>query len=146
MLPRPGLWSQPPSAATPASSEASTAAAARSQSDAVSSATPAELTGMLFAKALEKMDTAREHLVNGHPGLANPHLLRAQDIVDELRSSLNPEAGDLALSLDGVYTWVLQQLVTACVKGDIAALDEAKTRLEPIADAWKQAVLKQASA
>lgn len=146
MLPRPGLWSQPPATAQPASAEAAAAAAARYQSDAVSSATPAELTGMLFAKALEKMGTAREHLANGHPGLANPHLLRAQDIVDELRSSLNHDAGDLAISLDGIYTWVLQQLVTACVKGDISALDEARARVEPIADAWKQAVLKQAAA
>lgn len=146
MLPRPGLWSQPPATALPASPEAAAAAAARYQSDAVSSATPAELTGMLFAKALEKMGTAREYLANGHPGLANPHLLLVQDIVDELRSSLNHEAGDLAISLDGIYTWVLQQLVTACVKGDISALDEARARIEPIADAWKQAVLKQAAA
>lgn len=140
MLARPGLWSKPPAAATAA---ATAAAATRYQNDSIASATPAELTGMLFAKALEKMDLAKGLLEAGKPGEANPHLTRAQDIVSELRSSLNLEAGELSLTLDGVYTWVLEQLVTATVKGDLRALAEARARLAPVASAWNESVLNK---
>jgi flagellar protein FliS len=134
----PTLWKAPAGAAQP---RATGAAAARYQADKVASATPAELTGMLFSALLSRIDEADALLAQGAPGQANPKLQRAQAIVDELRGCLNPEAGELAVALDGVYAWATQLLVTACVRADRDALAQARQLLEPIATAWKQSVL-----
>ena len=144
---RPGMWTPPPpptGAPVPSSSTATAVAGHRYQADAVTAATPAELTGLLFTGALERIRQAREALLVGDRAAAHPHLMRGQDIVGELRSALSPAGGELSVALDGVYGWVLEHLVKAVVHGDIEALHEAESRLRPIAEAWDAAVVRGA--
>lgn len=132
---RPGLsWAPPPAPPT-------AAAADRYLSGSVENASPAELTGMLFTEALRCIDTALELHCTDQPLDAIAPIVKAQAIVIELRTSLNPEAGDIAITLDSVYDWVHHNLVASNTKRDAAPLREARTCLAEIAEAWNVAVL-----
>ena len=109
----------------------------------VMTASPAELTAMLFdactgaIKSAIRLQQAGDHLA------ATPRLLKAQDIVLELRTTLNPEAGALATSLDALYTYMWTQLVQAGIKRDTQAAQAALDVVEPIQQAWRTACLTQ---
>lgn len=115
----------------------SSAVADRYLTERVLTASPAELTAMLFdacvgaLKAAARLQEAEEH------ALAGQRLLKAQDIVLELRSTLNPAAGDLTVSLDALYTYTYGLLVRANVRRDRAATLEALGVVQPLQDAWR---------
>lgn len=96
---------------------------------------------MLFTEALRCIDTALELHCTDQPLDAIAPIVKAQAIVIELRTSLNPEAGDIAITLDSVYDWVHHNLVASNTKRDAAPLREARTCLAEIAEAWNVAVL-----
>jgi len=111
--------------------------------DKVATASPADLVGMLFDAALANVKLGSAALESGDRQEASRRYMKAQDVVLELRSSLNRDAGELAESLDGIYAWVFQHLVTASVTQDrasaLAAANEAYRCLEPIVAAWAEA-------
>ena len=115
-----------------------TAAAERYLHDRVENASPAELTGMLFTEALRCIDTAHGLFAADKHLDALPLIVKAQDIVVELRTALNPDAGDLAIQLDSLYTWIYSQLITANMQRSVKALVEARSCLAPLAEAWAQ--------
>lgn len=118
-------------------------AAERYLSDKVRTASPADLVGMLFDAALANVKLGSVALEQGNRYEATRRFQKAQDVVMELRSSLNQDAGDLAKQLDGIYSWVFQHLVTATISADrnasLAAAREALRCLEPIVAAWSEA-------
>ncbi len=106
----------------------------------IATATPAMLTAMLFdglvASALRAMDA----LEAGAASDARRSLLRAQEIVLELRSSLDHAAGgDLARNLDRLYEFIYHKLVTASVGNDIAGLRVAVDIASSLRDTWREA-------
>jgi flagellar protein FliS len=118
-----------------------TAAADHYLAERVMTASPAELTAMLFdacvgsIKSALRLQEAGEHLA------ATPRLLKAQDIVLELRTTLNHEAGELATSLDALYTFAWTQLVQAGIKRDSQAARTALEVIEPLQLAWRTSCL-----
>jgi flagellar protein FliS len=115
------------------------AAADRYLSERVLTASPAELTAMLYDACVGALKLAARLQESGEHLRAGTRLVKAQDIVLELRTTLNPAAGDMALRLDALYTYVFGLLVTANVKRDGAATLEALAVMEPIAQAWRAA-------
>lgn len=113
------------------------AAAERYMTERVLTASPAELTAMLFdacvgaLKAAARLQEAEDHVVAGQ------RLMKAQDIVLELRSTLNPAAGALTSQLDALYTYAYGELITANVKRDRAATLAALEVIEPLQQAWR---------
>jgi flagellar protein FliS len=115
------------------------AAADHYLAERVLNASPAELTAMLFdacvgsIKAAIRLQEAGEHLA------AVPKLTKAQDIVLELRTTLNHEAGALAGNLDALYTFAWTQLVQSGMRRDTAAARAALDVVEPLQVAWRTA-------
>lgn len=115
-----------------------TDAANRYLTERVLTASPAELTAMLFdacvgaLKAAARLQEAEEHV------LAGQRLMKPQDIVLELRSTLNPAAGALTTQLDALYTYAFGQMITANVRRDRGATLEALSVIEPIQTAWRE--------
>lgn len=113
-------------------------AANRYLTERVLTASPAELTAMLFdacvgaLKAAARLQEAEQHV------LAGQRLMKAQDIVLELRSTLNPAAGALTTQLDALYTYAFGQMVTANVRRDREATLEALSVIEPLQTAWRE--------
>ena len=66
---------------------------------------------------------------------------KAQEIISELRSTLNFEAGkEIATQLDALYGFILMRLSQGCIERKDAPLDEALTILGTLNEAWEQAV------
>jgi flagellar protein FliS len=115
--------------------------------DKVATASPAELVGMLFDAGVQAVRQAVAANAAGSHAEAGRRLLKAQDVVMELRCSLNFDAGgELARNLDGLYAYVFRRLVEANVRRDGAAMAEALAILEPLRDAWREACLGGAGA
>jgi flagellar protein FliS len=111
----------------------------------VTTASPAELTEMLFDAAVGAIKAAQRLTAEGHRPLALPKVLKAQNIVLELRATLNHEAGPLATNLDALYTWAYTRLLDVVAKQDPRGLADALDVLAPIQDAWKSACLPVAA-
>lgn len=116
-------------------------AADRYLEERVLTASKAELTSMLFDAAVGALKRAVALQEAGDHAAAAPRLLKAQEIVLELRTTLNHEAGDLALRLDQLYTWCYASLVRANASRDVAATREGLAVLEPLQTAWREACL-----
>lgn len=109
----------------------------------VTTATPGQLIKMLLDRLLVELDMAKTRLDDGERPAASPHILRAQDIVTELRSSLNLDAGDIAGQLDELYSYAFAELVEAHLGGDPTHISHAATVLAPVQDAWTHVLASQ---
>ncbi|MEX0834749.1 MAG: flagellar export chaperone FliS [Nitriliruptor sp.] len=113
------------------------------QAQAVSTAAPAQLVSMLYDRALVAI--ARSRRAADQPGPAsletmNVELQRAQDIVTELQLALDhDQGGQIASSLDALYTFCLERLITANITKDIAELAPVERTIGDLRDAWDQA-------
>lgn len=109
----------------------------------VATASKAMLTSMLFNAAVANTQRAIVHLDEAHPQPARPFLIKAQEIVLELRTSLDHEAGgEIAANLERIYDFVYRQLVAASVRGDIRAARDAEGILADLRDTWQAACVE----
>lgn len=108
----------------------------------VMTATPAELTLMLYEGAIKFCNLAKIDLEKGEIGNAMHHVQRARAIILELQSTLNFKY-PVAKDFDLIYTYILQ-LMRECNKNhDMETLEELLVQLRDIRDTWKQ-VMKTA--
>lgn len=122
------------------------AAADHYLAERVLNASPAELTAMLFDACVGAIKLAVRLQEAGEHVAALPKLGKAQDILLELRSTLNHEAGDLASHLDALYTFAWQQLLQSGLKKDPKAAKAALDVVEPLQLAWRSSCLNAAVA
>jgi flagellar protein FliS len=94
---------------------------------------------MLFDACVGALKLAARLQESGDHTRAGQRLLKAQEIVLELRSTLNPAAGELSVRLDALYTYAYGLLITANVRRDRAATLEALGVVEPLQTAWREA-------
>lgn len=106
----------------------------------VSTASQGELLLMLFDGAIRFARQGQDHMGKGEIEEASFKLIRAQDIVNELILSLNLEVGDIAHSLQQLYTYIYDLLVQANVKKESEKVDEAVRMLTELRDTWEQVV------
>ncbi len=114
--------------------------------DSVATASPARLLTMLYDRLVLDLSRAEEALRSGDRTVAWQQLVHAQDIVLELRTSLNTDAWDGADGLAQIYTWMLTELVGANVDADAERVAACRGLVEPLRDAWRDAALSLASA
>lgn len=104
-------------------------------------ATPAQLVGMLYDGLLSGLSRARDAVLEGRRLAANEQLVRCQRIVTELRCSLNFDAGELSRHLDDIYEYVWRQLVAANVSRDAHTIADCIALVTPLRQAWAEACL-----
>ncbi|MBE6083129.1 MULTISPECIES: flagellar export chaperone FliS [Tissierellales] len=105
--------------------------------NSILTAAPEELTLMLFDGAIKFVNLGKIHIENGEIEKANSAILRAQDIIVELDSSLDMKY-EISKNLDEIYKFILNRLIAANLKKDIAPLDESLELLNEIRDTWKE--------
>jgi flagellar protein FliS len=109
-------------------------------------ATPAELTAMLYSGAVARVLAAIDMLNERDYEGARARLLRTQEIVLELRCALDHDAGgQIAANLDRLYDFAYNKLVRAVVDRDPAPASEALTVLVSMRDAWREACVASAA-
>lgn len=107
----------------------------------VSTATPEELTLMLYDGAIKFMNIGKYSIENKDLERTNSSLIRAQDIISELNYSLNMDY-DLSKDMRSLYDFIVSKLIDANIKKDIEAIDEALNITYDMRDTWKE-VIKQ---
>ncbi|MEZ0166749.1 flagellar export chaperone FliS [Kineococcus sp. LSe6-4] len=114
--------------------------------DSLSTASPAALLVMLWDRLVLDLQRAEQAQLDGDRELAHRNLIHAQDIVHELRNSLQVGAWEGGDNLMALYTWLLKELSAANVSGDAARTAACRTEtVEPLAEAWRQAALEHLS-
>jgi flagellar protein FliS len=107
---------------------------------------PLDLTRLLYAKAIERLNQARQHLERGRIRERSEAIAHAQEIVIELQASLNGDAGEIAESLAALYGYIQLRLGDANARQERAPLDEAARLLETLYEGWKECRLESAAA
>lgn len=104
----------------------------------VYSASPLELTRLLYRGALEAIETAKSCLARGDIEGRGQAISRGSAIVLELASSLNMEAGgEMAASLARIYEYVNRLLLTAHFEQRAEPLQEAHKLLRTLLEGWE---------
>ena len=108
----------------------------------VLTASPEELTLMLYEGAIKFCNLAKIDMEKGEYGDAIYHVQRARNIIVELQSTLDFKY-PVAKDFDIIYTYIFQLMVHCNTKQDVEALDEILLQLRELRDMWKQ-MMKQA--
>lgn len=104
----------------------------------IQTASPLELVIMMYDGAIRFINQAKKVLAEKDYVTANKALQRAQDIIDELNISLNPEAGEIAANLRSLYVYINQRLIEANMKKDGKILDEVLQLLTTLRSSWTE--------
>lgn len=110
----------------------------------VTTASPAKLLIMLYDRLVRDLVNAESALQQRKLAVVNDQLQHAQQIVLELRTSLDQTVWTGAAGLADLYTFLHRELVTANLEKDIARVVSCREIVEPLRDAWQQAALQHA--
>ena len=111
------------------------------RNNAIATASPGDLTLMLYDGAIKFCNLGLMALEKGDMDGAHQNIVKAQRII-EFRSTLNFDY-PVAKDFDNAYDVIYERLVMANVKKDSVLLDEALGFIREMRDTWKQ-VLQQA--
>ena len=107
------------------------------QKNAILTATPAELTLMLYEGAIKFCNLAKMAIEKNDVNKAHNNIKRAQDIITEFRITLDHKY-PVWEDFERVYDYIYRKLVEANMHKDMEALDEALKYIREMRDTWKQ--------
>ena len=109
------------------------------QQNSVSTASPGELTLMLYNGCLKFINLAKKGITEKNIEMKNTNIQKAQKIIHELMVTLNLEI-EVAKNMMSLYDYFIRRLVEANVKNDIAILEEVEGFVTEFRDTWKQVI------
>lgn len=109
------------------------------QQNAVTTASPGEMTLMLYNGCLKFMNLARNAILENNIEQKNLNLQKAQNIISELMVTLNMDI-EISKNMMSLYDFINRQLIDANLKNDVAILDEAAALVTEFRDTWKQVI------
>jgi flagellar protein FliS len=109
------------------------------QNNSVTTASPGELTLMLYNGCLKFIGLAKEAIENKQIETKNTNIQKAQNIIHEFMVTLNM---DVALSneLMPLYDYMNRRLIDANLKNDVSILEEVESMVMEMRDTWKQVI------
>ena len=108
----------------------------------IMTASPAELTLMLYEGAIKFCNMAIMAIEQKDIQKANNNIIKVQKVIEEFRNTLNRKY-PVAEDFDRVYVYLLQRLLEANIHKDPEILEEVNTHLRSMRDTWKE-VMKRA--
>jgi flagellar protein FliS len=118
---------------------------ARYLGDRVATASPHQLLVMLYDRLAVDLERAEDALTQGDRETGREQLQHAQEIVLELRASLNVDVWDGGPRLAALYGWLVTELIQANLKGDLRRVRDCRKVVEPLRDAWREAAASLAT-
>lgn len=103
----------------------------------VLTASPAELTLMLYDGAIKFCNVAIIAVEQKDIEKANNNILKVERIVDYFRQTLDMSY-EVAQDFERVYAYLSQRLVEANIKKDKEILEEVSQHLHAMRDTWKE--------
>lgn len=110
---------------------------ARYNDSKVLTASPAELTLLLYEGAIKFCNIAIIGIEQNDIQKAHTNIRKVEKIIEEFRSTLDRKYA-VAEDFDRVYVYLLQRLLEANVKKDKAVLEEVNMHLRSMRDTWKE--------
>jgi len=108
------------------------------QEAAVTTQTKGRLIVMLYEGAIKFLKMAIKEIEAKNPEQKSKYISRALDIIFELNTVLDTEAGgEVATNLQKLYLFMGQQLTEANTKQDIGKIEEVIKLLEELNQGWK---------
>lgn len=107
--------------------------------NSVTTASPGRLLVMLYDRLVRDLLGAEEALRQGEVARVNESLQHAQQIVLELRTSLDTTVWSGASGLADLYTFLHAELLAANVAKSEEQVRVCRELIEPLRDAWRQA-------
>lgn len=104
----------------------------------IESVGPGKLLLMLFEGAIRNIDIAKKAILDKDFNLAHNQIIKSQDIILELISSLNMEY-EISNQIFNLYEFIYYQLVIANAQKDIKILDEIRALLGEFHAVWEEA-------
>jgi flagellar protein FliS len=113
--------------------------------DSISTASPAKLLIMLYDRLVLDLFQGEEALLAEQRELANDKLSHAQEIILELRTTLDVEAWSGAPGLASLYGFLLTELIGANIARDAGRVAACRAIVEPLRDTWREAAVLAAA-
>lgn len=114
--------------------------------DSIATASPGRLLVMLYDRLVLDVAQGEEALLAGDRVTAADKLQHAQEIIIELRSTLDMSVWSGAAGLAALYAYWLAELIGANVGNDAARARAVREQIEPVRDAWREAAAQPAAA
>ncbi len=100
-------------------------------------ASPAELTLMLYEGAIKFCNIAIMGIEQGDIQKAHDNIVKVQRIVDEFRATLDMKY-EVAKDFDRVYVYLQKRLLDANMKKDKEIVEEVAGHLREMRNTWKE--------
>ncbi|WP_379965629.1 flagellar export chaperone FliS [Ectobacillus sp. sgz5001026] len=100
---------------------------------------PEDLTLMLYNGGVKFLLQAKQAMQQQDLPKAHTLIIRAQDIINELLITLNPDY-EITNQLAPLYEYMKARLVEANLKKDITYVEEVEGMFKELRDTWSQAM------
>lgn len=103
----------------------------------VMTASPGELTLMLYEGAIKFCNLAITACEEGNIEKAHNNIQKTERVIEEFQATLN-RSYPVAKDFDNVYSYIMQRLIEANLKKDPEILKEVLGHLRTMRDTWKE--------
>ncbi len=110
----------------------------------IMTASPAELTLMLYEGAIKFCNIALDSIEKKDIERAHTNIVKVENIIEEFTATLNHKY-PVAKDFENVYSYLRQRLIDANIKKDPEILEEVLEHLRTMRDTWKEVMQKAGS-
>ena len=114
---------------------------AQYQNSKILTASPAELTLMLYDGAIKFSNIAIAAMNEKDVQKAHINIIKVQKILEEFRATLDFKY-PVAKDFDNVYIYIQQRLLQANIKKEPAIMEEVLTHLRSMRETWAEVMRK----
>ena len=109
------------------------------RNNSVTTASPGELTLMLYNGCLKFINLAKQAVAHQNMQDKNTNIQKAQNIITELMVTLNMDL-EVSKNMMALYDYANRRLIEANIKNDTAILEEVEGIIMDFRDTWKQVI------
>lgn len=105
----------------------------------VMTAKPEELTYMLYEGIIKFLKQGKIHMEDQNIEKTHKAILRAQNIISELRSTLDTKV-EISKNFDDLYVFMYDTLIDANINKSTKEIDDVIELVDDLKNTWKQAM------
>lgn len=110
----------------------------------IQTATPAELTLLLYEGAIKFTNIAIVAMEKNDVQKAHDNIMKTEKIIEEFQATLDHKY-PVAKDFEAVYPYLLKRLFDANIRKDPEILEEVLRHLRTMRDTWKEVMAKTAN-
>ena len=107
--------------------------------NSVTTASPGELTLMLYNGCLKFLNKAKLAIQDNNIQEKNTNLIKAQAIISELMATLNMDI-EVSKNMLALYEYMNRRLVEANIQKDVSIMEEVEELVTEFRDTWKEVI------